>query len=173
MMRQSFPSSFCHVGGLLVACRAVMGITTSSTIKDLYQFQPDTIPGHAWDSTSSRAPLKPLLNRGDESRRGGRSGNQNVVPRNIPIERQAFRFCALEFSTWRRTVRRGVELFDVASNFSTWRRTFRCWKSKSRGGEQLPPRPRLFPPFPVQRADALQSSAGLPETFSKSASLFA
>ena len=29
------------------------------------------------------------------------------------------------FNFGHRTVRRGVELFDVASNFSTWYRTFR------------------------------------------------
>ena len=29
------------------------------------------------------------------------------------------------------------------------------------GGERLPPHPSLFPPFPVQRADALQSSSSL------------
>ena len=68
-------------------------------------------------STSPGAPLKPLLNQGDETL--GVVGEATMKAPNDDIALSCLG-CSVEFfDVGHRTSRRGFELFDTASNFST------------------------------------------------------
>ena len=70
-----------------------------------------------------RAAVQPLLNQGNDTLGGG---EQATMEAPISHVASSCLVCGVEFfDVGHRTSRRGVELFDVASNFSTWHRTFR------------------------------------------------
>ena len=73
--------------------------------------------------TSPRAPLKLLLNQGDDTLGGGEQATMDAPTYDVA---SSCLVCGVEFfDVGHRTSRRGVELFDEASNSSTWHRTFR------------------------------------------------
>ena len=70
-----------------------------------------------------RAAVSPLLNQGDDTLGGGEQATMEAPIYDVA---SSCLVCGVEFfDVGHRTSRRGVELFDVASNFSTWHRTFR------------------------------------------------
>ena len=70
-----------------------------------------------------RAAAQPLLNQGDDTLGGGEQATMEAPIYDVA---SSCLVCGVEFfDVGHRTSRRGVELFDVASNFSTWHRTFR------------------------------------------------
>ena len=71
----------------------------------------------------TRAAVSPLLSQGDDTLGGGEQASMEAPIYDVA---SSCLVCGVEFfDVGHRTVRRGVELFDVASNSSTWHRTFR------------------------------------------------